>query len=476
MNKDANTPPPSRRPPSQPYTPPFFAPQRSQSTVHYTPSPPGSALALPSVYPQNPAFIRSTYIQPQMYSYLSLPQPPQSDGLLHTIHTPVYRSVPQHPTPHYPYHHRLSPEAASLTSPSQSSPHHSTNDPNYAHLPNYSYPQNAPQIYQTTYIPTYSQAYYRDNSLRDNASTWWYYNQSTASPRPSYESPVPLQRATPSAPPSLNPSELALSDTTILDQQTGSLSLAGQSDSISGQRKGAKSTVQPLQPQRRPFHPNPPVNRSEWVMWVGNVPSDATHDELWRFFNGDTRQVETHSKDHLSSPMSQASSHSLIEGGVVSVFPIPRSNCAFVNFDTEARLQKAVVYFNGKTLRPEDDRCPKLLCRIRRPDDDLKAGVGGQRGMGMHIKWIRDKRQMKEAESEMTRQSSTLAIVKADNSSSSELSLASSSGRPTQNSSTSSGSYASTTSSFLSRYFAKRYFILKSLNVVPISQQHVKAS
>ncbi|KAF7372094.1 YTH domain-containing protein 1 [Mycena venus] len=40
--------------------------------------------------------------------------------------------------------------------------------------------------------------------------------------------------------------------------------------------------AQPL--ERQPYHPTPPVSRSDWVMWVGNVPRDAGHDELWRFF------------------------------------------------------------------------------------------------------------------------------------------------------------------------------------------------
>lgn len=36
--------------------------------------------------------------------------------------------------------------------------------------------------------------------------------------------------------------------------------------------------------ERQPYHPAPPAHRSNWVMWAGNVPSDAKHDELWRFF------------------------------------------------------------------------------------------------------------------------------------------------------------------------------------------------
>jgi len=83
--------------------------------------------------------------------------------------------------------------------------------------------------------------------------------------------------------------------------------------------------------------------------------------------------------------------------------------------------------------------------------------------MGMHVKWIKDRRQ-KDVAGAPTQGPSSPPVAKIDYSSSSDFSLGSSPGRPAQKSSTSSGSYASTTSSFLVRYFPKRYFILKSLN------------
>ncbi|KAJ6557485.1 hypothetical protein B0H19DRAFT_1290456 [Mycena capillaripes] len=183
---------------------------------------------------------------------------------------------------------------------------------------------------------------------------------------------------------------------------------------------------------RRVYHPNPPAHRSEWVMWLGNVPSDAPHDELWRFFTRD-------------------------DDGVLSIFPIARSCCAFVNYETEAQRDAATERFNGVPLRA-DPRCPLLVCRARRRDDDLRAGVRGQRGMGMHSRWV--KAQAEKAAS-------------ASDSGSSHLGLSALSidddvptrppPRPLVGGSNSSGSHASTDSSLLRRHFPQRFFILTSL-------------
>ncbi|KAG6816406.1 hypothetical protein H0H87_006210 [Tephrocybe sp. NHM501043] len=138
-----------------------------------------------------------------------------------------------------------------------------------------------------------------------------------------------------------------------------------------GSGKGSKKPV-----VRRSYHPNPPAHRSEWVMWAGNVPSDATREELWRFFN--------------SFP--EPSSETTTTSGVLSIFPISRSSCAFVNYEDEHHLEQAIGHFNGQPLRPGDARCPKLVCRVRKRDDDLKAGVGGQRGIGLHMRWIKEQK------------------------------------------------------------------------------------
>lgn len=75
--------------------------------------------------------------------------------------------------------------------------------------------------------------------------------------------------------------------------------------------------------------------------------------------------------------------------GPSSIFLISRSSCAFVNFSSQYDLDRAVAFFNGKSLRPCDPRCHPMLCRIRHKGDDLRAGVGAQRGTGMHRKWIK---------------------------------------------------------------------------------------
>jgi hypothetical protein len=217
---------------------------------------------------------------------------------------------------------------------------------------------------------------------------------------------------------------------------------------------------------RRHYHPNPPAQRSEWVMWAGNVPSDTVHDELWRFF----KQPPSRSSTRSASPVrgfSNDTDDSLYDG-VSSIFLISRSNCAFVNFDTEAHLNNAIKRFNGKPLRPNDTRCPRLVCRVRRKDDDLKAGVGGQRGMGIHTRWIKEKAPKvivddtsTPSTSETASSADQLGPVMA------AMSISSDEERSTaRKKQSSSGSYASTNSSILTRYFPKRYFILKSLTQV----------
>lgn len=198
---------------------------------------------------------------------------------------------------------------------------------------------------------------------------------------------------------------------------------------------------------RQPYHPNPPPQRSEWVMWAGNVPSDATNEELWRFFN-----KTPDSSDGATGETS----------GVSSIFLIARSNCAFVNFDTEAHLGVAITRFNGQKIRPDDPKCPNLVCRVRKKTDDLRAGVGGQRGVGLHLKWIQERKQKgklsaKSPVDDVARGASSLSLT------SDEEGSAVGEGNRSFEQSSGSGSFASTTSSVLAQHFPKRYFILKSL-------------
>lgn len=180
--------------------------------------------------------------------------------------------------------------------------------------------------------------------------------------------------------------------------------------------------------------------------------------------------------------------------GVSSVFLISRSNCAFVNYEEEVYLDRAVSFFNGRPLRPQDPRCPRLVCRVRRKDDDLRAGVGGQRGLGMHARWVQEQeRRMDEVTTPGTDASNDRDTVEDPATSpSTYLGAASSSGSsppvpalvgdayklpadllgkpltgdPKDYSAPHHSGSGSTNSSFLARNFPKRYFILKSLTQV----------
>lgn len=130
-------------------------------------------------------------------------------------------------------------------------------------------------------------------------------------------------------------------------------------------------------------------------MWVGNIPSDCDREELYRFFDSIRWPSPSSSPELGEASTSQAplESTEAPRSGVVSIFPIHQSNCAFVNYDSEATLVNAVAKANGVALRPDDPRCLKLVCRVRRKDEDSKAGVGAQRGVGMHTGWVRQQKQ-----------------------------------------------------------------------------------
>ncbi|KIJ64608.1 hypothetical protein HYDPIDRAFT_89999 [Hydnomerulius pinastri MD-312] len=190
-------------------------------------------------------------------------------------------------------------------------------------------------------------------------------------------------------------------------------------------------------------------------MWAGNVPGDTTHDELWRF---------------LKRPTSPKPGKEDVEGeddGVTSIFLISRSNCAFVNFDSEEHLLRAISLFNGQQLRPQDRRCPRLVCRARRKEDDLRAGVGGQRGMGVHMQYIRKMRQRSNEQAEDEQPSSEdrslVPALSSDEEMTKSQPWAGADLRSPKAKARSASSYASTNSSFLTQHFPKRFFILKSL-------------
>lgn len=214
--------------------------------------------------------------------------------------------------------------------------------------------------------------------------------------------------------------------------------------------------------------PKPP-SHSPWAMWVGNVPSDATHSELWRFFSSrpppgkpipdSEEEKETLASEALyTAPDESQPDYDTV--GIESVHLISRSNCCFVNMASKRHLDHAIKVSHGLSLRPHDPRCKPLVCRIRKKDDDNKTGVGAQRGKGMHQAWAAEKEKVKglaDAEAEIA------AIVTGDAPSAVSIAVGSD-GQLGHNGSAStihSISTSSTTSSFLTRHFPRRYFILK---------------
>ncbi|WWD05329.1 hypothetical protein V865_003402 [Kwoniella europaea PYCC6329] len=235
--------------------------------------------------------------------------------------------------------------------------------------------------------------------------------------------------------------------------------------SWSGPPRNPKDAVlQEKERERKAYHPQAPARRSDWVMWVGNVPSNTSHEELWRYFNN---TIPTDNDSEADSEPWR---------GPSSIFLISRSSCAFVNLSSQADLDRAVAFFNGKSLRPWDNRCPRMLCRVRRKDDDLRSGVGAQRGTGMHRGWVKDQ------EPKLPRQTSNASVSSANSVPPSPAALEhppEGEGRRRDsiikegnalNKHQSSGSFASTNSSFLARHFPKRVFILKSLTTAELEE------
>ena len=251
------------------------------------------------------------------------------------------------------------------------------------------------------------------------------------------------------------------------------------------------------------FHPQQGP-RSDHVLWCGNVPADANVEELWTFFSslnlaedGKERVQEGKEEEKDIAGPSPWSGH-----GVLSIFIISRSNCAFVNYATQDHLLRAVSHFHGQALRPADLRCPKLVCRVRKKDDEAQAGVAGQRGRGMHVAWVKEQeRKAREksrqdstspeqtfspsssakenvlpvtAESRLPPESPDLSLQSADTLGSPVT--ASKDERPSisaasQDSSNGSISYTSTNSSlFRHPAFHERFFILKSLGTADLDR------
>ncbi|GJE88461.1 YT521-B-like domain-containing protein [Phanerochaete sordida] len=513
--QSASTTPYSQRAPygSGPYTisPPLQPGSMvgQPTTPQYSyPSHPGLLAQDPSMQPQNILGYSPNTHMPHtpVYTYPSQPEAASSSSQ-------TYGSSPTAA----PGLYSSAPSSHALLTPGSSQQSYATSGPYAARYPSptFAYPPHSfghsgNTLYQGQY--SYQQQYRPPIPAEQDQGTWWYLPPGTR-PAPSphylvYDNPYPTMAMytppltahesepfnAPQSAPATIPSTLypmsprhqaPFSATTPLQPQLqrppGPDPPPPLTDPSARPVSEPPSSLPPSSPAtmsradrqqfRRPYHPNPPANRSEWVMWAGNVPADATHDELWRFFNRSPTPVSSSSS---RSNLSDTASLGSVYGGVSSIHLISRSNCAFVNFESEGHLTAAIAHFNGQSLRPGDPRCPRLVCRVRAREDDLRAGVGGQRGAGIHVRYIKEQRQKQKQRAATSPEVSSSEppssspedpaplMANLSLSSDEEALHARRAKKPAAHSS-SSGSYASTNSSLLSQYFPKRYFILKSL-------------
>ncbi|KAJ7878832.1 hypothetical protein B0H14DRAFT_3435427 [Mycena olivaceomarginata] len=447
--------PSSGYPSLPPDSPPVYSPLYPSSNAH-TP---------PNVFPYPPSF----HVQEQPQS-IHAGYPTIASYSQYPPDTPQYTSPQsqqgtsnlQQPSPVFPQ---------SFSYPSQGYPAYQQQSPSFSPPPamyQHQHQQHQHQVYPGGSYPQYHSpgAQVQEG---EGGGTWWYVPSQPARHTPQYEAGPSTYQFYPQAhaqQPQLDGGADYSSRPGLVRPSTPSSSGAPASPVHPG--RGDRPMV------RRAYHPNPPAHRSDWVMWAGNVPSDAEHDELWRFFT----QPPPDDSDSTASSSSSSSSGGLVDGnvdgvggdrhpnGVLSIFLISRSSCAFVNYETEAHLQAAIGRFNGVPLRAADPRCARLVCRVRRKDDDLRAGVGGQRGIGMHTRWVKAKQRASGARAGDDSGSLTSASEPGTPSSDSHRSL-----EPGMSAlsighlagSSSSGSHASTDSSLLRQHFPQRYFILKSL-------------
>lgn len=219
--------------------------------------------------------------------------------------------------------------------------------------------------------------------------------------------------------------------------------------------------------------PKPP-SHSPWALWAGNIPSDATHAELWQFFSSrtapgppvpgsDEEKEEQESQSLFAEPDQPPPDYN--SQGIESIHLISRSNCCFVNMASKRHLEHAIQVSNGVSLRPHDPRCRTLVCRVRKKEDDNKTGVGAQRGKGMHQNWVREQERMGKltgAAEELSNTSAAGAVGGIADSPAIESAAARASAFTSHSASTTNSvSTSSTTSGFLTRHFPKRYFVVK---------------
>jgi hypothetical protein len=466
--------------PSLPHAHPSHMVHSSPPFVyHHHPGTPGREASMSHMAYAPPSMMSMLRQHAPVYSYQGAstepsPSPHRTYGAGTSSPLPVYPRHPVSPP------QSLAPQRASTAftgevqhltsypSPGTCSPLGYTTPPPFAYPPTSFVP--APSIYGSHY-PHHTPSYGRPPE-QENQGAWWYLTPGSQSQLSlGHPSSVPqhedewsgqMRTASPPYPSTLKnfPVRSRFGDSG--DPRTETRPPSPPSASTSSLQARTTETPPPSESrrdwprERRSYHPKTPAHRSEWVMWVGNVPSDATPDELRAFFNQPLPlQSPSQTRESPNPPQ--------VYGGVSSVFLIARSNCAFINFESEAQLKAAVARFHGKPIRPDNPPCPRLVCRVRKRTDDLKAGVGAQRGNAMHVKWIREQRKAFKGE-----EADLVGLDKAMGGMPSPLSTSNDDGqgRSSTPCSSISDSLASTDSGILTRYFPQRYFILKSLTQV----------
>jgi hypothetical protein len=469
---DPHVSPSHAHPPQMVYSSPPFV-------FHHHPGTPGREASMSHMAYASPSMMSMLRPHTQVYSYQGastdpIPSPHQTYGATAAPTLPIYPPHRDSPS------HSLAPGQASTGSTGEVQ-HHifypspGTYSPRYTTRPPFVYPPTsfvpAPSTYGSHYPPPHHNQSYGSPPEQENQGVWWYHPPSTTAAVRPFEGPgsqlqfnfSPVshneyeQSQTRAATPHYPSQTLFRSRFRSPSDPRTETTPSSPTASISSPQTRTTPLTEcrsDWPQERRSYHPKLPAHRSEWVMWVGNVPSDVTPDELRALFN---RPPESSSRSRQSPDLQQ------VYGGVSSVFLITRSNCAFVNFESEAQLEAAIARFHGKPFRPDNPPCPRLVCRVRKRTDDLMAGVGAQRGNSMHAKWIKEQRKSAKLEGADSR-----GLVKANGGLSSPLSTSDDDGLGGSSTpcSSRSSSPASTDSGILSRYFPRRYFILKSLTQV----------
>ncbi|KAK4046725.1 hypothetical protein OIO90_006456 [Microbotryomycetes sp. JL221] len=198
--------------------------------------------------------------------------------------------------------------------------------------------------------------------------------------------------------------------------------------------------------------------RTTYAMWVGNIPTDSSEQELWSFFS--TRPPLPKRPGGL---------------GLQSIHLIARSQCAFLNLDSEDHLFHMITQSHGTMLRPNDNRCKPLVCRVRRTEDDAKSGVGAQRGGGLHKAWVKkngieNDGLTNEVTPFDTDTDESMVARGVTSSLDTETRIQVGHELESERDSIESTGSGSTDSGFFSKHFPKRYFILKSHNQFDLEQ------